>query len=126
MNAVVNQVLPMRLQLRSVRQVFSGRYKLLANTGVSCTILGSADAIQQLIMGTWDPRDPKKPWDWKRTGRFAACGLLQGPMLHYLYRFMDFHVKFRGPKLAVVLQKCMMDVSSAPLFTMTTICGRCH
>ncbi|CAJ0569824.1 unnamed protein product, partial [Mesorhabditis spiculigera] len=114
---------PMPTVLQLFRNVFSGRYKLAANTGVSCGILGSADALQQLIQGSWDPRDPGRPWDWRRTGRFAACGLLQGPMLHFMYRFMDFHVRFRGPRLAVALQKCAIDVSSAPLFTVTTICG---
>ncbi|CAJ0573763.1 unnamed protein product, partial [Mesorhabditis spiculigera] len=96
---------------------------LLVNTCGSICTLGGGDILQQLMHKEWVPGDPTKPWDRMRTARMASIGLLQGPMLYYLYRWMDFNVKYRGGRLSIVLQKVFLDTATAPMFSGTTIIG---
>ncbi|CAB3410320.1 unnamed protein product [Caenorhabditis bovis] len=101
--------------LNRLRYIFT-RHLLLTNIGASCAQIGTADIIQQHING-----DVKENgWDWRRTCRMAAIGLVMAPALHCFYRILDSR-KFKGTKQQQVLKKLAWDATFMPFFSCTFI-----
>ncbi|CAL1541644.1 unnamed protein product [Lymnaea stagnalis] len=72
---------------RSGRLLFSPKYLLFTNTGLSVSVSIGGDLIQQNYQRIQN--DPDKFWDIKRTGKMAASGLAFGPLVHYWYFYLD-------------------------------------
>ncbi|CCD69104.2 Mpv17-like protein 2 [Caenorhabditis elegans] len=91
---------------------FLARHLLLTNVGTSCAQIGTADIIQQHINGDVD----RDGWDWRRTCRMAAIGLVMAPSLHCFYRVLDTR-KFIGSRNCKVLKKLAWDTAFIPYFS---------
>ncbi|KJH44162.1 Mpv17 / PMP22 family protein [Dictyocaulus viviparus] len=92
------------------------KHLLVTNTVISCAQIGTADVMQQLFNGDIK----RKGWDYTRTARMAAIGIVIGPMLHYFYRILDSR-SFKGGRRKVVVKKLCCDAASMPFFSCTFI-----
>lgn len=105
---------------KAVGSLFS-KYLLLTNT-VSCGgLLAIGDAITQKIEHSG--RDPATfKYDWPRTGRMFAVGLLMGPFNHAWYTFLDKMLV--GNSGRIVFKKiCCDQCVAAPYFCTTFLMG---
>uniref|UniRef100_A0A8R1IEG1 Mpv17-like protein n=1 Tax=Caenorhabditis japonica TaxID=281687 RepID=A0A8R1IEG1_CAEJA len=94
-----------------IRSFFS-RHLLLSNVSTSVVQIGTADLLQQHINGDVE----RNGWDWRRTCRMAAIGLVTAPTLHGFYKILDSR-KFKGGKNSQVLKKLFWDTASIPFFS---------
>ncbi|CAI4232651.1 unnamed protein product [Auanema sp. JU1783] len=95
-------------------KVLLSRHLLVTNTATSCAQIGVADVLQQCINGDMKVNG----WDWRRTVRMSAVGLVVAPMLHGFYRVLDSR-RFRGSYNIVVMKKLFWDTSFIPIFSCT-------
>lgn len=83
---------------------FSDKYLLYTNLGISFTLSGVGDVIEQqyeLIRGTL------KEWDKLRTRKMALSGITVGIMCHYYYALLD--KRLPGRSMSVLVKKVFID-----------------
>lgn len=86
--------------------------KLDVNKSNSCTVVMK----EPTKVSFW------KIFDWKRSAKLAALGLLLGPLCHYWYIILDR--KFPTKSKLVILRKVMLDqLIAAPLCNVLSIVG---
>ena len=92
----------------SVRNVgvtlFSRKYLLYTNTGLSTGLAISGDLLQQKNIMF---KDPQVRLDYQRTTKMTVCGFLSGPVSHFWYMFLDKLVPGRCVKS--VCKKVFLD-----------------
>lgn len=99
---------------RTRRILFSEKYLLYTNTGISCGISICADIVQQKNVFVKRNGDIVA-YDKSRTAKMAACGLMCGPVCHFWYIFLDRLLPGKGAK--IIAQKVFLDqVICSPLF----------
>uniref|UniRef100_A0A914W6U1 Mpv17-like protein 2 n=1 Tax=Plectus sambesii TaxID=2011161 RepID=A0A914W6U1_9BILA len=102
-----------------LKRAFSQKYLIVTNT-VSCSsLLGAGDFLQQKI--GWSTKSGTEGYDWKRTARVAALGLVLGPMNHHWYRLLDGRIGGRTGK--DIATKVAADFAVSPIFACTFITG---
>ncbi|XP_073977890.1 mpv17-like protein 2 [Rhodnius prolixus] len=92
-------------KLRRLRDImFSGKYLLLTNVGISVSLSGVGDIIEQSYMIA---SDQQKDWDRIRTHHMSISGLTIGILCHNWYNFLDH--RYPGRSLKIVLKKVLID-----------------
>lgn len=100
--------------LRVVWNKIFGKYLLATNIISSGVLMAIGDLAAQEIRyrrGTVEKRE----YDWNRLGRMFIVGALQGPMHHYVYRWMDTVMPVQT--LKNITRKILIDQ-----FVMSPIC----
>ncbi|CAH1778744.1 unnamed protein product [Owenia fusiformis] len=93
-----------RIAEQTTRPLFSDRYLLYTNTGITVFLSGTGDFLVQhydIVQGRQDY------WDPLRTLRLATSGVFIGPMCHYWYRFLDRVIP--GRTIKAVSKKIFWD-----------------
>ncbi|EZA59632.1 hypothetical protein DMN91_005422 [Ooceraea biroi] len=84
--------------------LFSPKNLLYTNVGISITLSGTGDILEQhyeILKGEWDR------WSFIRTRNMAISGLSIGIVCHYWYNFLD--AKMAGRTIGIVLKKVIVD-----------------
>lgn len=81
--------------------LFSKKFIVYTNTGISITMSVSGDSIQQHYQ--WLKSDGARTWDFRRTMKMALTGLAFGPIVHYWYLFLE--KQFPGRFFKVLVKK---------------------
>ncbi|KAF2905222.1 hypothetical protein ILUMI_00946 [Ignelater luminosus] len=96
---------------RFTDRAFSEKYLLFTNLGISFTLSGVGDVIEQqyeIFRGTL------KEWDKLRTRKMAISGVTVGIMCHYYYALLD--KRLPGRSISVLVKKVFIDqVICSPL-----------
>ncbi|XP_063235875.1 mpv17-like protein 2 [Bacillus rossius redtenbacheri] len=96
---------------RTVGSVMFNKYLFITNVGISVTLSGTGDVIQQHYEIL---RDRDVTWDKTRTFNMSASGLTVGIVCHHLYKYLDR--TFPGRAVSTVLKKVLIDqLVSSPL-----------
>ncbi|XP_059158765.1 mpv17-like protein 2 [Physella acuta] len=85
--------------------LFSKKFIVYTNTGISITMSVSGDSIQQHYQRL--KSDGARTWDLRRTMKMALTGLALGPIVHYWYLFLE--KRFPGRCLKVLVKKIFVD-----------------
>lgn len=94
------------MSLANTKQVlFSPRWLLFTNTGLTVGLSITGDAFQQWYQSTYQQKN--KPWDKKRTIRMGATGLMMAPFIHYWYICLDQW--FPGRTFRILWRKVLLD-----------------
>ncbi|XP_055597669.1 mpv17-like protein 2 [Uranotaenia lowii] len=82
------QLDPPSTATKRIWQLLFGKYLLVTNTISSGLLMAvgdiAAQEIEQRRHGTED-----QPYNWVRLGQMTLIGFAQGPMHHFLYKWMD-------------------------------------
>ncbi|KZC04827.1 Mpv17-like protein 2 [Dufourea novaeangliae] len=84
--------------------LFSPKYLLYTNVGISISLSGTGDILEQhyeILKGEWDK------FSINRTRNMAASGMSVGVVCHYWYKYLD--AKLPECTLKVVLKKVVID-----------------
>lgn len=86
------------------KQLFSKKYLLYANVGISITLSGVGDVLEQQyeIMS----KELNK-WDVIRTRNMSISGCTVGILCHYWYNYLD--AKLPGRTISIVAKKVLVD-----------------
>ncbi len=84
--------------------LFSRKYLLLTNTGITVSLGCTGDVMQQKYEVICDRQNQWNPF---RTKKIFISGLFIGPTCHYWYLLLDRI--FPGRKVAVVMKKILID-----------------
>ncbi|XP_055586639.1 mpv17-like protein 2 [Uranotaenia lowii] len=90
------------------RKAFSSKFLLYTNVGISLTLSGVGDIIEQhyeIYSGDMET------WDRKRTRQMSISGFTVGIFCHHWYNFMDR--RFPGRTVQTVLKKVLIDQTVA-------------
>ncbi|XP_005092850.1 mpv17-like protein 2 [Aplysia californica] len=94
--------------------LFSRRYLLYTNTGISVSLSVSGDILQQRYQLMKHNSD-KSSLNVKRTGQMAVCGFLAGPVAHYWYILLDRWLPGRCAR--TIVKKVILDqLVCSPIF----------
>lgn len=97
-------------QLRSFsRRAFSDRYLLVTNVGISISLSGVGDCIEQQYEIHGEGR--LNQYDPLRTGQMAVSGMTVGIFCHHWYKFLDHRLP--GRSIRQVLKKVLIDQTVA-------------
>ncbi|XP_055627807.1 mpv17-like protein 2 [Toxorhynchites rutilus septentrionalis] len=103
--------------VRRVWRLLFGRYLLITNTVSSGVLMMIGDVAAQAIEMKRDAVE-KRQFDWRRIGYMTLVGISQGPLHHYLYKWMDRILP--GVNLKTVFQKIGIDqFVMSPIFIIT-------
>lgn len=107
--------------VRRVCKLLFGRYLLVTNTISSGLLMMLGDVAAQVIEMRRDNVTEQK-YDWYRIGRMTLVGISQGPMHHYLYKWMDRALP--GTDFRTVFKKIGLDqFVLSPIFITTYLYG---
>lgn len=99
---------PIRMSARRLRgamdTMFSPRYLLLTNTGISVGLSGLGDLMQQRYEIL---RELKPKYEYTRFRDMCICGLTFGPVCHYWYLYLDYILPTRS--ISSVCKKIALD-----------------
>lgn len=99
----------------TVQKVFSDKFLLYTNVGISFSLSGLGDVIEQHYEILTD-KQPK--WDVVRTRNMCCSGASVGIVCHYWYKYLDRLVP--GYTIRIVLKKIVLDqVIGSPLYIST-------
>lgn len=87
--------------------IFSEQYLLYTNIGLSIGISAIGDVLQQHYQRRKSISFSKASWDYARTGKMAASGLVVAPFIHYWYQHLD--IFFPGRCLKVLFKKVILN-----------------
>ncbi|XP_065080888.1 mpv17-like protein 2 [Ochlerotatus camptorhynchus] len=90
------------------RKAFSKKYLLLTNVGISISLSGVGDIIEQHYEIYTNSLEC---WDRIRTRQMSISGMTVGIFCHNWYNFMDR--RFPGRTLGIVLKKVLIDQTVA-------------
>lgn len=108
-----SQIIP-KIQ-KGVQKAFSDKYLLFTNVGLSFTLSGLGDVIEQQyeIM-----TDKINEWDKVRTRHMATSGITVGIVCHNWYRYLDKMLP--GYTIKIVTRKILLDqFIGSPLYIFT-------
>nr|CAI5860417.1 unnamed protein product [Callosobruchus analis] len=95
-----------------IRKAFSNKYLLFTNVGISCSLSGLGDIIEQHIEYSQEVVDQ---WDPLRTRNMAIAGLSVGAVCHYWYKHLDKLIP--GQSLKRITMKVFVDMLiGSPLY----------
>ncbi|KAJ8974612.1 hypothetical protein NQ317_019357 [Molorchus minor] len=87
-----------------INKAFSDKYLLFTNVGISITLSGLGDVLEQHYeMAT----DQIEKWDHKRTMNMSLSGTSVGVVCHYWYKYLDKIMP--GYTIKMVLKKIVVD-----------------
>lgn len=89
---------------RTLNRLFSRKYLLYTNTGISVIMSGLGDGLQQNYQIL---HKEISSWDRRRSRDVAITGLLIGPFCHFWYIFLDWWLP--GKTFKVVTKKLIVD-----------------
>ncbi|KAL4236950.1 hypothetical protein ACF0H5_005336 [Mactra antiquata] len=98
-------------QLRLTLNKLFSKHLLATNVATATTLLGLGDCIIQNIEKL---DNPKKEYDYRRTGRMFCMGFLFGPVTHGWYKVLDRFLP--GATLQTVGKKILADQAVAGPF----------
>lgn len=84
--------------------VFSPRYLLATNVGISMVLSGVGDVLEQNYEIMTEEIDK---WDAIRTKNMSISGCTVGILCHYWYNFLDYQLP--GRSLKIVAKKVFLD-----------------
>ena len=87
-----------------VEVLFSRKYLLFTNTGITLTLGCTGDIIQQRYEILCKRQSH---WDPQRTKRISVTNLFIGPTCHFWYLILD--ALFPGRKVGMILKKILLD-----------------
>lgn len=93
-----------RLVFTNVKVLFSSKYLLYTNTGISVIMSCAGDGLQQKYQVV---KNEITGWDKRRSRDVGITGLLFGPFCHYWYILLDRW--FPGQSARVVMKKLIVD-----------------
>ncbi|KFB49956.1 pmp22 peroxisomal membrane protein [Anopheles sinensis] len=112
---------PSKLEPSTVRRIWRlmfGRYLLVTNTVSSGVLMMLGDIAAQEIEMRRDHAVPSTGYDWRRVFNMTLVGISQGPLHHYLYKWMD--VLLPGASVRTVFKKIGIDqFVISPIFIIT-------
>uniref|UniRef100_A0A182WEW7 Pmp22 peroxisomal membrane protein n=1 Tax=Anopheles minimus TaxID=112268 RepID=A0A182WEW7_9DIPT len=104
--------------MRRVWKLLFGRYLLVTNTVSSGVLMLAGDVAAQEIERRLELKSTSSELDWKRMFNMTLVGLSQGPLHHYLYKWMD--VLLPGASVRTVFKKIAIDqFAISPIFIVT-------
>ncbi|XP_050079880.1 mpv17-like protein 2 [Anopheles maculipalpis] len=104
--------------MRRIWKLLFGRYLLVTNTVSSGVLMLAGDMAAQEIENRINNKTASTGRDWKRMSNMTLVGLSQGPLHHYLYKWMD--VFLPGASVRTVLKKIAIDqFAISPIFIIT-------
>lgn len=86
------------------KKIFSDKYLLYANVGISITLSGVGDVLEQQYEII---RKELKSWDTVRTRNMSISGCTVGILCHYWYKYLDARIP--GRTIKIVAKKVMVD-----------------
>lgn len=96
---------------RNIGKIMFNKYLFITNVGISVSLSGTGDVIQQQYEIVTDQREA---WDRTRTNHMSISGMTVGVLCHNWYRFLDRTMP--GRTLSIVLKKVVIDqVVCSPL-----------
>jgi len=102
-----------------MKNLFSGKYALLANTLSGGILFAIGDTIEQKLEIR---RGVHNHFNWARLGRISIIGLTQGPPHHYFYKYLDRW--YPGTSKVMILKKILLDqIIASPFFNVQFIMG---
>ena len=121
MRSFVKKLLGNSVLRTKVKAIFSDKYLLYTNTGISIGLSISGDVMQQTYQRR---KKPNISWNTKRSMHMAASGLVVGPLCHYWYLYLDRWLP--GRSLRVVIKKLAMDqLICSPLYIASFLWTTC-
>lgn len=84
--------------------LFSSKYLLYTNTGISVASSALGDVI---VQSGEKISDQSKQWDKTRTAHLAVTGAVIGPFCHYWYIFLDWYLP--GKSGSILVKKLLLD-----------------
>uniref|UniRef100_A0A182MSU5 Pmp22 peroxisomal membrane protein n=1 Tax=Anopheles culicifacies TaxID=139723 RepID=A0A182MSU5_9DIPT len=104
--------------MRRVWKLLFGRYLLVTNTVSSGVLMLVGDVAAQEIESRLESKSTSLGLDWQRMFNMTLVGLSQGPLHHYLYKWMD--VLLPGASVRTVFKKIAIDqFAISPIFIVT-------
>lgn len=104
--------------MRRVWKLLFGRYLLVTNTVSSGVLMLAGDVAAQEIERRLEAKSTTLGLDWQRMFNMTLVGLSQGPLHHYLYKWMD--VLLPGASVRTVFKKIAIDqFAISPIFIVT-------
>lgn len=104
--------------MRRVWKLLFGRYLLVTNTVSSGVLMLVGDVAAQEIERRLESKPKTVGLDWQRMFNMTLVGLSQGPLHHYLYKWMD--VFLPGASVRTVFKKIAIDqFAISPIFIVT-------
>lgn len=94
------------------KKMFSQKYLLYANVGISITLSGVGDVIEQNYEIF---TNQLHKWDIVRTRNMSISGCTVGVLCHYWYNFLD--AKLPGRTIGIVTKKVLVDQLICSPFT---------
>ncbi|CAH2005719.1 unnamed protein product [Acanthoscelides obtectus] len=95
-----------------IKKAFSKKYLLFTNIGISCSLSGLGDVIEQQVEYY---QGVIKRWDPIRTRNMAIAGISVGTVCHFWYMNLDKLIP--GQTLRIVFTKVMLDMLiGSPLY----------
>lgn len=96
------------------RKIFSDKYLLYANVGISITLSGVGDLLEQQyeILSK-----ELKSWDMERTKNMSISGCTVGILCHYWYQYLD--ARLPGRTIKIVAKKVLIDQVICSPFTIS-------
>ncbi|KAH9515739.1 hypothetical protein Btru_011879 [Bulinus truncatus] len=98
-------------KLSKVQTLFSGRYLLYTNTGLSVFTSVGGDLIQQNYQRI--KNDETRTWSHERSTKMAIVGLIFGPTVHFWYLTLDKLLPGNSTR-AVILKICLDQFVFSP------------
>ncbi|KAK3085604.1 hypothetical protein FSP39_006014 [Pinctada imbricata] len=86
------------------RILFSSKYLLYTNVGISIASSALGDVI---VQSGEKVSDQSKQWDKIRTAQLAVTGAAIGPFCHYWYIFLDWYLP--GKTGRILVKKLLLD-----------------
>ncbi|XP_053680591.1 mpv17-like protein 2 [Anopheles nili] len=104
---------------RQIWNLLFGRYLLVTNTVSSGVLMMAGDIAAQEVERRRDQTSiASLGYDWWRVANMTLVGISQGPLHHYLYKWMD--VILPGASFATVFKKIAIDqFVISPIFIVT-------
>uniref|UniRef100_A0A182JDU9 Pmp22 peroxisomal membrane protein n=1 Tax=Anopheles atroparvus TaxID=41427 RepID=A0A182JDU9_ANOAO len=104
--------------VRRIWRLLFGRYLLVTNTVSSGVLMMVGDIAAQELELRRDHAAPSAGYDWRRVFNMTLVGISQGPLHHYLYKWMD--VLLPGASVRTVFKKILIDqLAISPIFIIT-------
>ncbi|XP_052860099.1 mpv17-like protein 2 [Anopheles cruzii] len=104
--------------VRRLWKLLFGRYLLATNTVTSGLLMLVGDLAAQKIEQRQENAPPDSSYNGRRVFNMTLVGLSQGPLHHYLYKWMD--VLLPGASVRTVFKKIGIDqVVISPIFIIT-------
>lgn len=104
--------------MRKIWKLLFGRYLLVTNTVSSGVLMFVGDVAAQEIESRIEYKNESSGRDLQRMCNMTLVGLSQGPLHHYLYKWMD--ALFPGASVRTVFKKIAIDqFAISPIFIIT-------